>query len=145
MAVTEAETTGRRETGRLAALRILALVLDGVPVGIVVGAASFALGTDVRSTTAALLSAVLMVAYTAVAQALTGTTLGKRLLRLRVTGAGGAPPDLRGAVLRNVWLLSIAGGQWNAVILGLILAVTVVLGGGRGLHDRASATAVVRA
>jgi uncharacterized RDD family membrane protein YckC len=145
LAVTEAETTGRRETGRLAALRVLALVLDGVPVGIVVGAASFALGTDVRSTTAALLSAVLMVAYTTLAQSLTGTTLGKRLLRLRVTGAGGAAPDLRGGLVRNIWLLSLAGGQWNALILGAILAITVVLGGGRGLHDRASATAVVRA
>jgi uncharacterized RDD family membrane protein YckC len=63
---------------------------------------------------------------------LTGATLGKRLLRLRVVRLDGRPVGLVSALVRTVLLL-------------LVVPPLVVDSDLRGLHDRAARTIVLRA
>jgi uncharacterized RDD family membrane protein YckC len=68
----------------------------------------------------------------AVAVPLTGQTLGMRLLGLRVVQLGSARPALPRAVLRFV-------------LLCLLIPALISDRDGRGLHDKAAGTVVVRA
>lgn len=63
---------------------------------------------------------------------LAGQTPGMRLLGMRVATAGGGKPALRWVVVRTF-------------LLGLAVPPLVIDRDNRGLHDRASATVVVRA
>ena len=82
--------------------------------------------------------ALLGFAYGAIAQALMGATPGKRLLGLRVAGADGAPLDpVRGAVRAA---LAVVG----AIAAGIGPLWAVFTRSGRGLHDLALDTVVVR-
>ncbi len=70
---------------------------------------------------------------------LTGQTLGKRFLGLRIIGLDGRIPDVKAVLKRNV-----LGYLLNILTLGLTF-IPAVGTMGRGLHDRISRTIVVRA
>jgi uncharacterized RDD family membrane protein YckC len=79
----------------------------------------------------------------------TGGTLGKRLLRMTVVGAGGARPGLGAGATRNLWLLTslLPGvvGQSVAVAVSVVLAITIAKHPlDLGWHDRLAGTAVRR-
>lgn len=87
----------------------------------------------------ALFVAVAAGVYATLAHALAGATLGKRLLRLRVAGPGGARPTLgRSAVRSLAALLSFTA-------LGLGFLAALFTRSGRALHDVLSGTWVVEA
>lgn len=69
--------------------------------------------------------------------ALSGGTLGARLLRLAIADADGRPVDADRAVMRALLLYP---STW---VLGLGQAVALVDPLGRGLHDRLAGTVVV--
>jgi uncharacterized RDD family membrane protein YckC len=100
---------------------------DGVYAGVdVTGAASWLL-------------LVLWIAYYVFGEALTGGTIGKGMVRIRVVDEHGEHPTLRAAVVRNV-LRPIDGIFFYLV--GAILALSSPLG--QRLGDRAAHTVVVR-
>lgn len=88
-------------------------------------------------------------AYYALAEAATGTTVGKRLVGVRVVDRRGQTPPLRLTAARSAWLLlglvPIVGGvlQLAAVV---VLIVTIARDSdSRGYHDLRTGTRVVRA
>jgi hypothetical protein len=110
---------------------------------------------------------LLSIGYFAIGEGVFGTTVGKRLLRLRVAPAGGVgPPGVPAALVRAVvfsalWLVvwlapelgAVAGGAAGGVAGGgLTVAALVALAtlfrrtpdGWRGPHDRASGCRVVQ-
>lgn len=98
---------------------------------------------------AQLVAAVLPGAYFTLAEGLTGRTLGKRALGLRVVGEQGDPPGLPAAFRRNVWHFSllIPGqfGRLAALALAASIGVTIsTADDDRGWHDRFGETRVVR-
>ncbi len=74
---------------------------------------------------------VIFAAETYVLTALAGVTIGKRLLRIRVARLDGRPVGLGWALLRTLLLLTV-------------VPPLVTDRDGRGLHDRAANTVVVR-
>jgi uncharacterized RDD family membrane protein YckC len=99
--------------------------------------------------TAAVISAVVMLAYFAAAETVFGRTLGKRLLRCAVVTADGGPVTLRAALLRRV--VFVGGlvvpmlGPLLAFAAPLAMLVTVIQDApaGRGFHDQLAGTLVV--
>jgi uncharacterized RDD family membrane protein YckC len=82
----------------------------------------------------------LALAYYVVGEAMTGRTLGKRLVGIRVVDEEGDAIDLSAAVVRN--LLRLVDGLF-IYLVGAIFAWTSPLG--QRLGDRAANTLVVRA
>ena len=90
-------------------------------------------------------SRLVYVIYESIAVVVTGTTVGKALLRLRVEDPGGAKPDLHRSTLRILLpcLLTLVP------VFGLAATVMVFLIGGtrgplgRTLFDQAAGTVVV--
>ncbi|HUK65795.1 MAG TPA: RDD family protein [Anaeromyxobacteraceae bacterium] len=83
------------------------------------------------------LTGLLGFAYGALALALTGATLGQRLVGLRVAGPDGLRPDLVRSAVRSA--LAVLG----TAALGVGLLPAILTRSGRGLHDHATGTAVV--
>ena len=88
---------------------------------------------------------------------LTGATLGKRILGLRVVFPDGRPPSRQALWQRwSVqtaglwgWTLALIAGSWVVAVLASIAAAVVLVGGlgaigpgSRALHDRLSGTCV---
>lgn len=99
---------------------------------------------------AQLVVAVLPGAYFVLAEGLTGRTLGKRALGLRVVGERGGPPGLAAAFRRNVWhfALLVPGQLGRLAVLGLAASIGITISTAdddRGWHDRFGETRVVRA
>jgi uncharacterized RDD family membrane protein YckC len=113
--------------------RLLALLVD-LLVGGLIGALFFSLLGDaadprLRSTTASAAFALQLL----VLQSLTGQSIGMRLLRIRVARltAPAGPPGLLPVAVRTA-------------LLCLVLPAVVQDADGRGLHDRAGGTVVLR-
>lgn len=91
----------------------------------------------------------LVLAYFAGSVALTGTTVGKRLIGMKVVGDGSAMPSLPAAVRREAFIVAGAipfVGPIVALTLWVWFAWTIRNDSdGRGPHDRFAGTRVVEA
>jgi uncharacterized RDD family membrane protein YckC len=132
--------------------RFLARLMDGVLVNVVAFFLSLFLFEDQYPwLVTGLFSGGLMFGYFVLFEVTQGTTLGKRLVGLRVHGPGGAPkPDATQSAIRNSFtLLSVIPyvGTLLAVIAYAVIAVTI--NGSptkQGKHDElAGGTQVVKA
>ena len=110
--------------------RFFARLIDGILVNIAVSVLTFFFFfSDSWLLWTGLFSGVLMFGYFVLFEVTHGTSLGKRLLGLRVHGPGGAPkPDLTQSAIRNSFtLLSVIPylGSLLAVIAYVVIAVTI--------------------
>jgi uncharacterized RDD family membrane protein YckC len=135
------------------ALRFVAVLLDAVivlfPVSIAVGLLSgggytrtgdgYANAGIIVAGKAVWLLLALALGYYVICEALTGATLGKRMVGIRVVGEDGEHPTLGAAVVRN--LLRLVDSLFFYLV-GAIFALTSPLG--QRLGDRAAHTVVVR-
>jgi uncharacterized RDD family membrane protein YckC len=135
------------------ALRFVAVLLDAVivlfPVSIVVGLLSgggytqtgngSAYAGIVVAGNAVWMLLALALGYYVVCEAMTGATLGKRMVGIRVVGEDGEHPTLGAAVVRN--LLRVVDSLFFYLV-GAIFALKSPLG--QRLGDRAARTVVVR-
>jgi uncharacterized RDD family membrane protein YckC len=135
-----------RVPGRLLP-RLGARLIDAV----IVGAVGAAVGTAMDFSFVWLtFQAVLVFAYFVVLDVALGTTPGKRLVGLRVTGPDGRAPSVRAAAIREAFTLFGAipyVGPALAVIAWVVIAVTINSSAtGQGKHDElAGGTRVVAA
>jgi uncharacterized RDD family membrane protein YckC len=92
-------------------------------------------------------------AYFVLLDTYAGTTVGKRLLGLRVTGSGGDKPELKQAALREAFIVvsAVLGaiplvGDWLGQILWIAIAVTISNSRTKqGKHDQiAGGTRVIK-
>jgi uncharacterized RDD family membrane protein YckC len=88
-----------------------------------------------------MLSTTLFVVYCAAMEYAFGATLGKMLFRLRVTGNGGAKPDLRSIALRN--LMKIV--EMTTIMLPLLVLLPLLSQYRQRIGDMMARTAVVDA
>jgi uncharacterized RDD family membrane protein YckC len=116
--------------------RIVARVIDAVILVVVGGAVGLAMDFNVLWL---VLQAVMVFAYFVVLDVAWGTTPGKRLLGLRVTGPGGASPTAGQAAAREAFTLLGAipfAGPLLALIAWIVIVVTVAKSPqGQGAHD----------
>jgi uncharacterized RDD family membrane protein YckC len=134
-------------------LRFIAVLLDAfivlLPLAIVVGLmngggyavrgnGSLSVGVDVTGKASWMLLLV-SIAYYVLCEALTGSTLGKRIVKIRVVDEDGSHPTLIAAVVRNVLRPVDA---FFFYVVGAVFALTSPLG--QRLGDRVAHTVVVR-
>lgn len=117
--------------------RFLALLIDGVIVGVVTGLLSFLLRNSPGA--AGGIVGLLAIAYFIVMEATQGATLGKMALGLRVVKMDGSPISWSESIIRN--LLRIIDGLF-AYLVGAILIWNSPLR--QRLGDRLAKTVVVR-
>lgn len=96
------------------------------------------------------LQTVIVFAYFVLLDTMVGTTVGKRILGLAVTGADNPNPTMRQAAIREAFTLvgaipfagpPLAAIAWIAIVASMNASPT-----GQGIHDRlAGGTQVVRA
>ncbi|MCV7281081.1 RDD family protein [Mycolicibacterium flavescens] len=131
-------------------LRWLARFIDGIIVGIV--SWLLAMFTDNESSilVTGVFTGVLMFVYFFAFETTTGSTLGKKLLGLRVLGPGGAPkPTAAQSAIRNSWtvlpVIPFVGGLLGFIA---IVVIAVTISGSptkQGKHDQlAGGTQVVK-
>jgi len=121
--------------------RALAIIIDGLGIGIIAGAVSAILGRDTSSTQYQGLSVLLQAAYFTYfwSAAGKGQTLGSRALNIRVVKTDGSYLDYVGAFLRYIgFVVSCA-----AFFLGVIWAAFDAQK--QGWHDKIAGTYVVKA
>ena len=127
--------------------RLGARLIDTIPFSILGFAlnAAFDLGLLL-----ALIQVVVAYAYFVLLDTYVGTTVGKRLLRLRVTSPTGDRPDLKQAAIREAFIL-VGGvpvvGSWLALLVWILIAVTINKSPTKqGKHDElAGGTRVIKA
>ena len=116
--------------------RIVARVVDAVILAVVGGAVGASMDFNVLWLT---LQAVLVFGYFVALDVAWGTTPGKRLLGLRVTGPDGAAPSLLEAARREAFTLLGAvpyAGPLLALVAWIVIVVTVTRSPQRqGAHD----------
>jgi uncharacterized RDD family membrane protein YckC len=132
--------------------RFFARLIDGVLVNVVTFVLSlFVFEDDYPWLVTGLFSGALMFGYFVLFEVTHGTSLGKRLLGLRVHGPGGAPkPNFTQSAMRNSFtLLSVIPylGSLLAIIAYIVIAVTISGSPTKqGKHDElAGGTQVVKA
>lgn len=118
-------------------MRFLALLIDGIIIGVVAGLLSF-IFRNAPGLSGSLIG-VLAIAYYIVMEATQGATLGKMALGLRVVKEDGSPISWSESVIRN--LLRIIDGLF-AYLVGAILIWTSPLK--QRLGDRVAHTVVIR-
>lgn len=137
---------GVEQPGRLAP-RIGARLIDAVVLGTVGGVVGALLEFSFLWLG---LQALLVFAYFVVLDVTVGTTLGKRLLGLRVTSPGGGTPTVRQAAAREAFTL-LGAVPYAGPVLALVACVAILVTiksspTGQGVHDTiARGTAVVTA
>jgi uncharacterized RDD family membrane protein YckC len=140
--------------------RILAWVLDGIPFAALfalalrvaldrlphaapldIAAALELAGAEASGITGPIFGGtlVLLAVYHALAHAMAGATLGKRLVGIRVVGPDGRRPGLGRATVRAVL------GVVSLLLLGLGVLLALFTRSGRALHDLLARTWVVEA
>jgi len=125
------------------------VVIAGIPVFVMVFAVDWPSGDPVWRALQLIPGAITGLAFSVWqwrSLATEGTTLGKRLLDIRVVDATGRPPGFfPGVVMREWALTSIRVALGNVgVLVSLADAVMVFSDEGRTLHDRLAGTRVVR-
>jgi len=133
--------------------RAVAVLIDGLVTFFVLGyLVSVATGRAQRSGgsisfnlsgTPALVWTVLSWGYWVVLEHVAGTTVGKRMFRLRVVGADGGKPTWRESATRNVLRLVDGIPFFVPYVVGFLIARADA--DGRRLGDRAAGTRVVAA
>lgn len=136
---------------RRALARLVDLVVVVVPAIIVL----LLLDVPPDHVNAILVVAFAQLAYFLLMESGTGTTVGKRLLGLRVVDRHGRPPDFGSAARRNSWVVlqPVAGPPsfigfaflvWTGVVILIVFSVARHARH-RGLHDRWADATVIRA
>jgi uncharacterized RDD family membrane protein YckC len=109
--------------------RFFARLIDGILVNIVVFVLSMFLFRDDWFLVTGLFSGVLMFGYFVLLEVTQGTSVGKRLLGMRVLGSGGRPkPVFYQSAMRNSFTLLAAVpyvGSLLAFIAYIVIAVTI--------------------
>jgi uncharacterized RDD family membrane protein YckC len=121
--------------------RALAIIIDGIGIGIIAGAVSSILGGDATGTQYQGISTLLQAAYFTYfwSAAGKGQTLGSRALKIRVVKTDGAYLDYVGAFLRYIgFIVSCA-----VLLIGVIWAAFDAQK--QGWHDKIAGTYVVKA
>ena len=115
-------------------IRFLAIIIDGVILGIVGGILSRLMTTTAYTAISWLVGAAYYVIFWVYWQ---GQTPGKRILNLRVVRADGAPVDWATAIIRYI----------GYIVSGFILLIGFIMAAfddeKRALHDRLANTRVV--
>jgi uncharacterized RDD family membrane protein YckC len=121
--------------------RALAILIDGIGIGILAGAISAILGRDTSSTQYQGLSVLFQAVYFTYfwSAAGKGQTLGSRALNIRVVKTDGSYLDYPGAFLRYIGFVV----SCVAVFLGVIWAAFDAQK--QGWHDKIAGTYVVKA
>jgi uncharacterized RDD family membrane protein YckC len=121
--------------------RALAILIDGIGIGIIAGAVSSILGGDPRSTQYQGLSILFQAAYFTYfwSAAGKGQTLGSRALNIRVVKTDGSYLDYPGAFLRYIGFVIACA----VFLIGVIWAAFDVQK--QGWHDKIAGTYVVKA
>ena len=127
--------------------RLGARLIDSLIVAVAGGLIGYALD---YGTGWLLFQAVLVFAYFVVLDVSQGTTLGKRLLGLRVVGPGGGNPTIQQAAIREAFTIVGAipfAGFPLSLVAWIVIAVTISASStNQGLHDElAGGTRVVKA
>lgn len=143
---------GPRALARLVDFVLLAVV-NAVLVGVLLVGALLGVSGGFVSGLGALVAAVVNLAYFAVLESRGGQTVGKMVLKLRVTGPTGGLPTLEQAVRRNVWVafgaagvVPVIGGLVGGLAqLAAVVLIAIALADRRpGWHESfAGGTAVV--
>ena len=111
------------------AQRFFARLIDGIVVNIVVFVLTLFVFPDYRWLVTGLFSGVLMFGYFVLLETTQGTSLGKRLLGLKVLGPGGRlKPDFSQSAIRNSFTLFAVVpyvGPLLAFIAYIVIAVTI--------------------
>jgi uncharacterized RDD family membrane protein YckC len=121
--------------------RALAILIDGIGIGIIAGAVSSILGGDPKSTQYQGLSILFQAAYFTYfwSAAGRGQTLGSRALNIRVVKTDGSYLDYPGAFLRYIGFVIACA----VFLIGVIWAAFDAQK--QGWHDKIAGTYVVKA
>ncbi|MGV0849958.1 RDD family protein [Mycolicibacterium phlei] len=131
-------------------VRWFARFIDGIIVVVASGLLSFFTHNLSSIWVTGLFTGLLMFVYFFVLETTTGSTLGKKLLGLRVLGAGGAPkPTAAQSAIRNSWtllpIIPFIGGLLGVIAM-FVIAITISGSATKqGKHDQlAGGTQVVK-
>lgn len=107
--------------------RLVQYLVDAVTAGLVAGLFTRGASSDVRT----FVPLGVFVLATVVGLVLAGQTFGMRVLGMRLDRLGGGRPSLRSALVRQL-------------LLSLLIPAVIYDADGRGLHDKAAGTVLVR-
>ncbi|GHO78829.1 hypothetical protein KSD_66000 [Ktedonobacter sp. SOSP1-85] len=122
--------------------RFLALLIDGIIVGIVIGILDAVFGLAIKNTGPAIgsgIGGIIALVYYFYMEATQGGTFGKKILGLRIVKEDGSPIGWSESIIRN--LLRIIDGLF-AYLIGAILIWTSPRK--QRLGDRAAHTVVIK-
>lgn len=130
-------------------IRFLARLIDGVVAGL--GAVLLirlcGLGDNLLIVTS--LGALIVYSYFIILESVWGSTIGKRMLGLRVFDSTGEKPSLGSAAIRNIFVASGAipfVGPVLDIVVRIVVGVTISRSSTkRGVHDRWAKTQVRKA
>lgn len=138
---------GWRFLARLLDAAIVGLALSGAAALLGLPAPTLGLGGMERWMTSAV-TAVVWCGYYVVTESGLSTTLGKRIVGLRVVGVDGRRPSVTAAGLRNMWILfGLVPWVGGLALLAAIVVIAVTIARStdhRGQHDRLAGTVVER-
>jgi uncharacterized RDD family membrane protein YckC len=124
--------------------RLVDFVLVAIPAAIVLGLLGI-----LASAWGSVLASLLYFGYFVWLESSQGATLGKKLLSLRVVGAGEALPSVEVAAKRNVWMLfgliPIIGPVLSLIAVIVIIVTISSSPDNRGYHDTFAGSRVLRA
>lgn len=124
--------------------RFLAILIDGIILGIVFGIINAILGTALKGSFAISgIEGLLLLIYYSCMEATMGATLGKKILGLRVVKEDGSPIGWGDSIIRNLLRIIDSIPFFIPYLLGAILVWTSPRK--QRLGDRAAHTVVVKA
>lgn len=141
----------RREGARLVsgfgwatALRAMARIVDVMIVGLAAGGVlRFLVDVPADSAIVGIVLNTSLLAYFVAGEMRFGTSIGKRMFRLRVREAGSEDtPGFGSALLRNAVAVAVVAGGVVGLLLAVALGVSILMGRGRGFHDRVAGVVV---
>lgn len=130
------------------AARLLDGLLVGIPAAIVLTIFGLnAGGLGLSGWIGSAITSILWFGYFVYFESSTGSTVGKRLLKVRVVAPDGTPPSMEAAAKRNVWMLFGLVPFVGALVQFIaVIVIAVTISGNefnRGKHDEFADTGVV--
>lgn len=129
--------------------RLLDAVIVGIPVSLILAgmglpAPTIALGGTEAWAQGAITAGLWFLYYVAF-EAVTGATLAKRIMNMKVVSETEGAAGLGPAALRNSWiLLGLVPAVGGVLLLGAVVWIVVSIGrSNKGIHDRLAGTAVI--